>query len=170
MGLRKQTIFLSLISTLASPWVMGLGLGEIKLKSTLNQPLYAEIQLTQTKDLTDREILVGLASAADFARVGVERPGFLGDLKFQVVMDPGKGPLVRITSSKAVVEPYLNFIVQAQWPSGKLLREYTVLVDLPTYGGDEPASAAPPVSRPSTNVPKVETQLTQAPEAPRARV
>lgn len=170
MGLRKQTIFLSLISTLASPWVMGLGLGEIKLKSTLNQPLYAEIQLTQTKDLTDREILVGLASAADFARVGVDRPGFLGDLKFQVVMDPGKGPLVRITSSKAVVEPYLNFIVQAQWPSGKLLREYTVLVDLPTYGGDEDVSAAPPVSRPATSAPKVETQLTQAPETPRARV
>lgn len=170
MGLRKPTIFLSLISTLASPWVMGLGLGEIKLKSTLNQPLYAEIQLTQTKDLTDREILVGLASAADFARVGVERPGFLGDLKFQVVMEPGKGPLVRITSSKAVVEPYINFIVQAQWPSGKLLREYTVLVDLPTYGGDEAPSVAPAVSRPTPNVPKVETQLNEAPEAPRARV
>ncbi len=169
MGLRKQTIFLSLISTLASPWVMGLGLGEIKLKSTLNQPLYAEIQLTQTKDLTDREILVGMASAADFARVGVERPGFLGDLKFQVVMEPGKGPLVRITSSKAVVEPYLNFIVQAQWPSGKLLREYTVLVDLPTYGGDELPSAAPPVTRPTASAPKVETQLIQS-EAPRARV
>ncbi|MFO1368670.1 MAG: FimV/HubP family polar landmark protein [Marinagarivorans sp.] len=170
MGLRKPTIFLSLISTLASPWVMGLGLGEIKLKSTLNQPLYAEIQLTQTKDLTDREILVGLASAADFARVGVERPGFLGDLKFQVVMEPGKGPLVRITSSKAVVEPYINFIVQAQWPSGKLLREYTVLVDLPTYGGDEAPSVAPAVSRPAANVPKVETQLNEASEAPRPRV
>ncbi|HEY6527839.1 MAG TPA: FimV/HubP family polar landmark protein [Cellvibrionaceae bacterium] len=169
MGLRKQTIFLSLISTLASPWAMSLGLGEIKLKSTLNQPLNAEIQLTQTKDLTDREILVGLASAADFARVGVDKPLFLGDLKFQVVMEPGKGPLVRITSSKAVVEPYLNFIVQAQWPSGKLLREYTVLVDLPVYGGNEADSVAPAVSRAASATPKVETQLTQT-DVPRPRV
>lgn len=170
MGLRKQTIFLSIISTLASPWVAALGLGEIKLKSTLNQPLNAEIQLTQTKDLSDREILVGLASQADFARVGVDKPFFLGDLKFQVMMDPGKGPYVRITSSKPVVEPYLNFIVQAQWPSGKLLREYTVLVDLPVYGGDTADSVAPAVSRSTVNTPKVETQISQAPESPTARV
>jgi pilus assembly protein FimV len=168
MGLRKQTIFLSLISTLASPWAAALGLGEIKLKSTLNQPLNAEIQLTQTKDLTDREILVGLASQADFDRVGVDKPFFLGDLKFQVVMDPGQGPLVRITSSKPVVEPYLNFIIQAQWPSGKLLREYTVLVDLPVYGGEETQAVAPAVSRPAVDTPKVQTQLTSESTRPRA--
>lgn len=170
MGLRKQTIFLSIISSLASPWVAALGLGEIKLKSTLNQPLNAEIALTQTKDLTEREILVGLASQADFARVGVDKPLFLGDLKFQVVMESSKGPYVQITSSKPVVEPYLNFIVQAQWPSGKLLREYTVLVDLPTYGGDEADAIAPAVSRSAVNTPKVSTQINQVPQEPRPRV
>lgn len=170
MGLRKQTIFLSIISSLASPWVAALGLGEIKLKSTLNQPLNAEVALTQTKDLTEREILVGLASQADFARVGVDKPLFLGDLKFQVIMDPSRGAYVHITSSKAVVEPYLNFIVQAQWPSGKLLREYTVLVDLPLYGGDEADAVAPAVSRTAVNTPKVSTEITQVAQEPRPRV
>ena len=77
---------------------------------------------------------------------------------------------MRITSSKAVVEPYINFIVQAQWPSGKLLREYTVLVDLPTYGGDEAPSVAPAVSRPAANVPQSRNSIKRGPLRLRARV
>jgi pilus assembly protein FimV len=166
MGLRTQTIILSVATTLASPFAAALGLGEIKLKSSLNQPLYAEIQLQQTRDLTDREILVGLASQADFDRVGVEKPLFLGDLKFQVVMEGGAGPVVRVTSSKPILEPYLNFIVQAQWPSGKLLREYTLLVDLPVYSGDLADSVTAARST-AVDAPRVQTQIEEAPPTPR---
>ncbi len=167
MGLRTQTFILGVAATLASPCGMALGLGEIKIKSGINQPLNAEILLQQTRDLTDREILVGLASQADFDRVGVDKPALLGDLKFRVEPS-GTGLLVRVTSTKPILEPYLNFIVQAQWPSGKLLREYTVLVDLPVYSGDAGDAVSAAQATATADVPKVQTSISEAPE-PRPR-
>ena len=140
MGLRTRAILLGVATYLASPLGLALGLGEIKVNSHLNQPLEAEIQLLQTRELTAQEILVGLGSREDFERVGVERPFFLNDLKFTVDMSSPNGPVIRIKSNRLVKEPFLNFIVQAQWPSGKLLREYTVLMDLPVFT-NQPARA-----------------------------
>lgn len=133
MGLRTRAILLGVAFFLVSPLSFALGLGEIKLNSHLNQPLEAEIQLLQTRELSAQEILVGLASREDFERVGVDRPFFLSDLKFTVEMDAPNGPVIRVKSTRLVREPFLNFIIQTQWPSGKLLREYTVLLDLPAF-------------------------------------
>ncbi|BCD96730.1 FimV/HubP family polar landmark protein [Marinagarivorans cellulosilyticus] len=140
MGLRTRAILLGVASYLASPLGLALGLGEIKMNSHLNQPLEAEIQLLQTRELSAQEILVGLGTREDFERVGVDRPFFLNDLKFTVDMESPNGPVIRVKSNRLVKEPFLNFIVQAQWPSGKLLREYTVLLDLPVFT-KEPARA-----------------------------
>ena len=122
-----------------------LGLGDISLKSNLNQPLRAEIALLEVRDLTEAEILVSLATQVDFDRIGVDRVYFLTDLRFTVDLNGRNGPVIRIESKKLVREPYLNFVVLAQWPTGKLLREYTVLMDLPVFAEQAPA----PVSRPS---------------------
>jgi len=57
----------------ASSQLLALGLGELDLKSNLNQPLQAEIKLLDTEGLTDFEIKPALAKPADFERAGVER-------------------------------------------------------------------------------------------------
>ena len=129
------TILLGSLCTFSSAMVMGLGFGEIKLNSTLNQPLEAEIELINIKDLTEREIVVGMASNAEFDRAGVDKVYFLAEFEFEVDLDAQGGPVVRVKTEDPVKEPYLNFIVYGQWPSGKLLREYTVLVDLPVFSG-----------------------------------
>ena len=134
MGLRTRAILLGVASLLVSPLGLALGLGEVKVNSHLNQPLEAEIQLLQTRELSAQEILVGLGTQEDFTRVGVDRPFFLNDLKFTVDMENKGGPVIRITSTRLVREPFLNFIIQAQWPSGKLLCEYTFLLDLSLFG------------------------------------
>ncbi len=133
MGLRTKAILLGVFSYLASPLGFALGLGEIKVNSLLNQPLQAEIQLLQTRELTAEEILVGLGTPEDFKRVGVDRPFLLNDLKFTVDMSGPSGPIIHVSSSRSIREPFLNFIIQTHWPSGKLLREYTVLLDLPVF-------------------------------------
>ncbi len=160
MGLRTRALLLGVASYLVSPLGFALGLGEVKLNSSLNQPLEAEIQLLQTRELTAQEILVGLGSREDFERVGVDRPFFLNDLKFTVEMDAPNGPVIRVKSNRLVREPFLNFIIQAQWPSGKLLREYTLLLDLPVFS-KEPARAvqaaraqAPSTRQPVRQVPR----------------
>ena len=148
MGLRIRALLVSAATTFCSVGALALGLGEIKLNSALNQPLNAEIQLLQVRELTDEQISIGLASRAEFDRLGVERPQFLTDLVFRVDLNAPGGPVVRITSLKPVREPFLDFVINANWPSGKLLREYTLLVDLPVFTGArqqavEPAPAAP---------------------------
>lgn len=139
MRVRKLTLAVGLVAALGAEMAAALGLGEIKLNSALNQPLDAEIKLLQIRNLTADEILVALASREDFDRAGVERLFFLSDLRFRVVLDHPSGPIVRVTSRKPVREPYLNFLLETQWPTGRLLREYTLLMDLPVFG-DQPAA------------------------------
>lgn len=139
MHLRKLTLTVGLVGALCSTWAYGLGLGGITLNSTLNQPLDAEIKLLQVRNLTEEDIVVALAAAEDFQRFGVDRIFFLQNLKFDVQLDHPGGPIVRVTSDEPVREPYLVFLLEAESPGGgRLLREYTLLVDLPVYA-DEPA-------------------------------
>ncbi len=113
--------------------VMALGLGEMTLGSYLNEPLRAQVDLLDVGGLHEDQIKIRLATAEDFKRMGVDRAYFLTSLSFHVeIDDSGRGRIV-VTSEEPVLEPYLDFIVEARWPSGRLLREYTVLVDPPVF-------------------------------------
>lgn len=107
-----------------------LGLGEISLHSALNQPLNADIELSDSAGLEEGDITVGLASADTFAQSGIERSFFLTDLRFRPLFRNGR-KVIHVSSTKVVVEPYLNFIVQVTQPSGQVLRTYTLLIDPP---------------------------------------
>ena len=150
----KLLLTLASGSALYSGLVPALGLGEITLHSALNQPLDAEIELLEVGDLNDSEIKIRLASADDFERAGVDRFLFLNDLRFSPVIR-GSGSRIRVASSKPVREPYLNFIVEVARPNGKLLREYTLLLDPP--GSAFTASTAPvsPVHETSAATPGI---------------
>lgn len=161
MRLRQLVLACGLTSLVLSPYASALGLGEVKLKSTLNQPLEAEVKLLDTRDLTAEQILVALASPADFERNGVDRLFFYTEFQFQVDLEAVDGPKVVITSRSPVREPYLNFLIEARWTAGRLLREYTLLMDLPTFDEDGSTQAvqaavtsATQQPRPSTSSPK----------------
>lgn len=136
MRLRKLALAVGLASALGADLASALGLGELKLNSTLNQPLDAEIKLLNVKDLSQDEILVSLAGREDFQRAGVDRLYFLTGLKFTIDLENASGPVVKVSTRKPVNEPYLNFLLQTQWPSGNLLREYTLLMDLPAFSDE----------------------------------
>lgn len=139
MGLRTKAYFSGVFLTFFSSMAAALGLGEIKLLSALNQPLEAEIQLLHVRGLTENEVIVGVATPDEFARAGVDRNYFVTELDFDLDLNAAQGPIVRVTSSEPVREPFLNFVISARWPSGKLLREYTLLVDLPVFTGAQSA-------------------------------
>ena len=151
---RKLVLAIAAASALSSGMAHALGLGEVSLKSSLNQPLVAEIELLEVRDLASGELIPSLATPEDFTRAGVDRQYFLSDLKFTTVLKPNGKSVVRVTSSKPVREPYLNFLVEVLWPSGRLLREYTLLLDPPLYSPQTTAAVAPqmpvvaPLSRP----------------------
>lgn len=152
---KKLALAILALSALQADLASALGLGSLSVKSSLNQPLNAEIRLLDTGDLDPSQIKIRLAEPEDFERAGVDRNFFLTNLKFTVDMDGRGSGTVRITTFDPVVEPYLNFVVEARWPSGRLLREFAVLLDPPTFSGGAaqpaprmapaPASAAQPV-------------------------
>ncbi|CAA0087888.1 Uncharacterised protein [Zhongshania aliphaticivorans] len=121
------------VGALHSGLVSALGLGELTLDSSLNQPFRAEIPLRDLGELGVEQIRVKLADAGAFENAGVDRSQFLSTLQFEVELLGGGSGRIIVTTADSVVEPYLDFIVEARWPNGKMIREYTVLLDLPDY-------------------------------------
>ena len=129
---RKLAGTLATVGMLSSPLAFALGLGEAELLSSLNQPFKATIQLAQTQDVDAEDIRVQLADERAFAKAGLDRQFFLQNLSFSVL--PGEnGPYIELRSSTPVKEPFLNFLLEVEWPQGQLMREYTFLLDPPTY-------------------------------------
>ena len=136
-----------LLSALMSPSALyALGLGEIRLNSALNQPFDAEIELVSAAQEDLSALQASLASSDTFVRYGLDKPSYLSDFSFRVVRSNGRDVL-RITSPRPVTEPFVTLLVEASWPRGRLLREYTVLLDPPVFS-PAPAAAEAPVAAP----------------------
>lgn len=137
-----------LMSALLSPTALqALGLGEIRLNSALNQPFDAEIELVSAAAEDLAALRASLASNDTFARYGLDRPSYLSEFSFRVVRGADGRDVLRVTSPKPVTEPFVTLLVEANWPRGRLLREYTVLLDPPVFApaaeAPEPAVATP---------------------------
>lgn len=144
---RKLIVILLASFVFYSTQTLALGLGDIELSSGLNQPFDAEIRLI-SRDETELEGLrVGLASNADFERIGAVRLPFLNDLSFEIISPESGKPYIKVSSKQPIREPFVDFILEANWPAGRLLREYTVLLDPPTVTTERAA----PVQAPTTN-------------------
>ena len=144
---------------------LGLGLGEIRLNSSLNEPLSAEIDLVAATPEELATLNAQLASQEVFARYGLDRPAFLGSLEFSVGRGQDGRSVLLVHSRDAISEPFVSFLIDVNWPRGRLLREYTVLLDPPAMlaPGDSPAPA--PVAAP-TAIPQQPAAAAPAPEAP----
>ena len=124
-----------------------LGLGEIESRSRLNQLIQASIPILSASGAELDSLTVQLASNEDFERAGIERTEFLSSLKFTVEND-----VIRVSSKAIAREPFVSFLVDARWSGGRLLREYTLLLDPPALasGSGAPrvnASTAPAILR-----------------------
>ncbi len=140
---------------------VSLGLGEIEVSTFLNQPLKAEIEVLSARPGEIDDLLVSLASREAFDKAGLERPADLSKLRFKVEKsEDGQSARVLVSTKTPVKEPFLNFLVEADWAKGRLLREFTILLDPPHF-----AQQAAPVAQ--AQAPVAEPEPTQAPE-PRA--
>jgi pilus assembly protein FimV len=138
--------------------VGALGLGEISLKSALNQELVAEIPVTADSSDDLSRLDVRLASPEVFQRFGLDRPQFLNTLNFTVDRDGGVSRIL-VTSSLPVSEPFVSLLLDITWPQGHLLREYTMLLDPPAFARDgamQPAAALPVATSPAPAVKRIE--------------
>lgn len=163
MASRTLRYSLGLVALLAAQWAAAVGLGEIHLQSAMNEPLRAEITLLSVGDLNESQITARLAAPEDFQRAGVEREFQLADIRFNVDLSNSANPVIRVSSQRPMKEPYLNFLLELRWTSGRLLREYTLLLDLPVFSGAPPAGKSAAAAPPAAAVKRPSEQPTSAP-------
>gem|GEM_PF-3025310 len=137
-GRGEQLLLSALLWLPLSSWA--LGLGTIELNSLLNEPLDATIELVSALPSELEALQIELAAPEAFARAGVPYSADLTQLQFALERDEAQGWQIAVTSSAPLREPFLDFIVELNWSSGRLLREYTLLLDPPTLSGDRPPS------------------------------
>jgi pilus assembly protein FimV len=147
---------LMLMACLLSPTFLwpstsrALGLGEIHLNSSLNEPMNAEIDLISAGPDELTALRATLASRDAFARYGIDRPPFLSTLTFKVGKGKDGRDALLVRSTDSIPEPFVTFLVEVNWARGRLMREYTVLLDPPVYTPGETASSATPVAAATT--------------------
>ena len=148
--------------SLSFNFALALGLGEITLNSTINEPLDASIELLDIDNLDESQIIAEMGSLQEFARTGVTRQSFVDVIDFEITVFDSQSGELRLTSSEIVVEPVLNFLINLRWPNGRLLREYTVLMDLPANAGnDEPQAVVQPLPEAITGRSDSQTPTTE---------
>ncbi len=128
---RSLTFAVALALGTVSIPAYALGLGDIKTTSALNQEFKAEIALLSVAKGELDGVQVKLAGADEFEKAGIERPFYLTLLKFKPERLPDGRAVIRVTSDFPIREPFLDFLVEINWPKGRLIREYTVLLDPP---------------------------------------
>jgi pilus assembly protein FimV len=125
----------------ALPALASVGLGEIEVRSFLNQPLDAEIRV-EGASVGDPALAIRVAPEEDYQRVGLTRGAVPPDLVI-TIDGAGASRVVRLSTQRPVREPYIGLLLEASWSGGRTLREYTLLLDPPVAFA--PTRSAPPV-------------------------
>jgi len=158
IGTLRTAVAAALLLAAGNAWA--LGLGQIQVKSKRNQPLLAEIPIVSTTPGELAALQARLASPETFRRVGLAPPsGVAADLQFSLGSDAKGRPVIRVTTIRPVEQAMLNFLIEVDWGAGRLVREYSALVDAPNTAG---AAVPPVVQAPQTSTPN----LVQRPAAP----
>ncbi|MFC0679175.1 FimV/HubP family polar landmark protein [Lysobacter korlensis] len=146
--LRHPTLTLAISAALAfaSGTAAALGLGQIEVRSRAGEPLLAEIPVISTTPGEVEQLQARLASPETFARIGLQPPqGVVTDLRFEVAYNRSGRPIIRVTTDQPIEQPLLTFLVEVDWGQGRLVREYSALVDTPRAVA---APVQPPVQAP----------------------
>jgi pilus assembly protein FimV len=142
---KKRAAVAAVASCLAvTPWFAeAAGLGKITVLSGLGQPLRAELEVNATREEVTG-MTARLAPQDAFRQAGIDYASALLDLRFSVEKRGNGQSVIKVSSSKPVNEPFLDFLVELNWPAGRLVREYTFLLDPPDEFAGK--SASRPVS------------------------
>ena len=147
------------------------GLGRLTVLSPLGQPLLAEIEIVSLQPGEEEGLSARLASPEAFEQAGININPALNSLRINLERRD-KRPFLRVTTSQPVNEPFLDILIELSWSSGRLVREYTFLLDPPEYRSRQQAIAAaplPPVAEKPAPAPAAEPKPAEAaPAAPQA--
>ncbi|MFY9316312.1 MAG: fimbrial protein FimV, partial [Burkholderiales bacterium] len=140
----------AIVALLCAPlMVHAAGLGRLQVDSALGQPLRAEIEIVSLQPGEEDSLQARLATREAFRQAGIEMSPALVGMQFAIERRGGR-PVIRLRTTHPVNEPFLDVLVELSWATGRLVREYTFLLDPAEYKGPPPVAAAPaPVAKPA---------------------
>src|SRR6266481_5744336 len=164
----RWAVALKLFWVVALTWsahASAVGMGGINVTSALGQPLKAEIELVVTGKAEKASLVARLASPEDYKKAGLDYL-FNNKVKLQVSNRADGEVYLQVSSAQPINDPYVNLLVELSWSSGKLLREYTFLLDPPGYSADQPKPPEVEVVAPVAPPTLTEKPLVPAAPAP----
>jgi pilus assembly protein FimV len=119
---------------------VAVGMGGINVSSGLGEKLKADIDLVAVEKAEKASLVARLASPDSYKNAGVEYP-FNNKFRFEIANHADGEPYLKVTSDQPVNDPFVVMMVELNWASGRLVREYTFLLDPPNFVADQPATA-----------------------------
>lgn len=143
------------------------GLGRLTVLSSLGQPFRGEIDLVSVKKEELASLTARIASPDAFRQADLPFTAYVSNLKLAVEKRPNGDLYVKVSAAQPLNEPFIDFLVELAWTSGRLVRSYTALVDPPAVGDEksdtaqaEPAAAAPaPAAEPASKAAEPATEV-----------
>ncbi|HEU5294668.1 MAG TPA: FimV/HubP family polar landmark protein [Burkholderiaceae bacterium] len=145
----------ALVTASGSAWA--LGLGRLNVQSALGEALRAEIDISSLSPDEESSLKVRVAPPESYRASGVDYNAVLTSTQVTIARRPDGRPYLRVTSERAVQEPFVDVILELTWSSGRLVREFTLLLDPPQ------ARMAPPVQATAPTAPQVSAAPQVAP-------
>jgi pilus assembly protein FimV len=143
---------LLLLAATISGQAYAAGLGKLTVTSALGEPLSAEIELVSLQPGEFESLSARVASPDAYRDARIEYVGALRGLKFTTERRPNGQPILKVSTFAPVNEPFLDVLVELNWPAGRYQREYPILLDPPGFNQVRPPAAArpPAASAPTT--------------------
>ncbi|MFW5432086.1 MAG: FimV/HubP family polar landmark protein [Methylophilaceae bacterium] len=170
-----MSIALWLALTIFPISIFAAGLGQLNVASAIGEPLRAEIELLSVTPSEMASLKARIAPEAAYAAQGLERPSSHGDISVSIAKRKNGKQYLKLKSNQPIVEPFLDMLVEVEWETGRVLREYTALLDPPGYERDvsvaqvqsptikaisqDQAKAIAPIKEKTTSAPSTATQV-----------
>lgn len=119
--------------------VSALSLGRITVQSALGEPLKAEIEVPNISDEEATSLKTTVASPAAFVAAGLEYNPAMSSLQISLARRADGHAYIRLSSDRAINDPFIDLILEASWSSGRIVRDYTMLFDPPSLKQAAPA-------------------------------
>ncbi|MDD4886935.1 MAG: fimbrial protein FimV, partial [Thiomonas sp.] len=151
LNTRRLALAIALGATAGQAYAFGLG--GIKVQSALGQPLRAEIDITQLSADEASSLKVGVAPPDAFQAAKLQYSSALSGIRIKLERNPDGRAYLRVTSSSPINEPFLDLLIRAQWSSGQISRDYTLLLDPPNFQPAPSVAQVPVQAPPSVQTP-----------------
>jgi len=145
MAAKRLRRALALLLMLPSA-AFALGLGDIRLLSSLNAPLDAQIEVVDATPEELQTLQARLASRDAFAQHGLEWPVFLGSVQVKTTRTSDSHAFITLKSTDAITEPFITILLEVNSARSRLVREYTMLLDPPVFTPGQPSASTPVVA------------------------